>query len=492
MTDKPLDIPRLGDLCEAFSQSDLPFRVDIVDWASASEGFRKIIEEECIVVQKGINKWRKFTIGEIADIVGGGTPSTKESENFDGNIPWLTPRDLSGRHDRYIGCGKRNLSQKGLENSSAKLVPASSVLLTTRAPIGYVALAKNSIATNQGFRNLLVKEGFSSEYLYYWLIQNTEELKRHASGSTFSELSGSALRNIELCLPPFPVQQAIANILGTLDDKIELNRRMSETLEEMAQALFKSWFVDFDPVRAKVEGRWRRGESLPGLPADLWDLFPNKLVDSELGKIPDGWKPILLSKKLAELVSGSRPRGGSVETGIPSIGAENVIGLGHYDFSKEKYIPVDFFEKLKTKRANLQNGDVLLYKDGAKIGRKTYFDQGFPHSQCAVNEHVFILRMKRPELQRYLFFWLDQPWVTQEIISLNSNSAQPGINQNGVKNLPMLLPTLDVILSFDKNVSQLTYRLFTNCLESRHLSTVRDTLLPKLVDGDLPVNSFRL
>ena len=91
-------------------------------------------------------------------------------------------------------------------------------------------------------------------------------------------------------VPPLPEQRAIAHVLGTLDDKIELNRRMNETLEEMARALFKSWFVDFDPVRAKMEGRWRRGESLPGLPTDLYDLFPDRMAPSELGEIPDGWE----------------------------------------------------------------------------------------------------------------------------------------------------------------------------------------------------------
>ena len=93
-----------------------------------------------------------------------------------------------------------------------------------------------------------------------------------------------------MSLPPLPEQRAIAHILGTLDDKIELNRRMNETLEGMARALFKSWFVDFDPVRAKMEGRWRPGESLPGLPAEHYDLFPDRLVDSELGEIPEGWE----------------------------------------------------------------------------------------------------------------------------------------------------------------------------------------------------------
>jgi type I restriction enzyme S subunit len=132
-------------------------------------------------------------------------------------------------------------------------------------------------------------------------------------------------------------------------------------------------------------------------------------------------------------------------------------------------------------------GDVLLYKDGAQIGRKTYFDCGFPHSECAVNEHVFILRSSQPEQQRFLFFWLDQYWMTQEIISLNSNSAQPGINQTGVRRLPYLCPRKEVIDAFDKVAGRLTARLFANCIESRTLAAIRDTLLPKLLSGEIRV-----
>jgi type I restriction enzyme S subunit len=282
-------------------------------------------------------------------------------------------------------------------------------------------------------------------------------------------------------------QRAIAHILGTLDDKIELNRRMSETLEAMARALFKSWFVDFDPVRAKMEGRWQRGQSLPGLPAHLYDLFPNRLEDSELGEIPDGWEVGTLGQVLGELVSGARPKGGAAQEGVPSVGAENVIGLGRYEFSKEKYVPRAFFNELQRKGAAVRPGDVLLYKDGAQIGRKTYFDYGFPHEQCAVNEHVFIVRAKHAHYQRYLFFWLDQDWMTQEIISLNSNSAQPGINQQGVRALPLLKPPYAMVEAFDRLSKKLTDRLFAACHESRTLAALRDALLPKLISGELRV-----
>ena len=251
---KPQQARAVSNLREAFEESNLPFRVDLFVWDEVPEAFREQIEREYVAFERSALRanWRKVAIDDIADIAGGGTPSTKNAKNFDGDIPWLTPKDLSGIHERYVERGSRNLSQQGLDGSSAKLVPAGTVLLSTRAPIGYVALAKNPITTNQGFRALMGRDGVFSEYLYYWLKLNTEELERHASGSTFKELSGSSLKKIQLYLPPLPEQRAIAHILGTLDDKIELNRRMNQTLEAMARALFKSWFIDFDPVRAKM------------------------------------------------------------------------------------------------------------------------------------------------------------------------------------------------------------------------------------------------
>jgi type I restriction enzyme S subunit len=295
-------------------------------------------------------------------------------------------------------------------------------------------------------------------------------------------IRGSDLARLEVPQVPLARQRAIADILGTLDDKIELNRRMNETLEAIARALFKSWFVDFDPALAKAEGRD------PGLPRHLADLFPDSFEDSELGEIPAGWAAGRLEDALAELVSGARPKGGAVDQGVPSIGAENVIGLGHYDFSKEKFVPTEFFEQLRRKRAVVRPGDVLLYKDGAQIGRKTYFDCDFPHADCAINEHVFILRAKSADLQKFLFYWLDQEWMTHEIISLNSNSAQPGINQSGVRSLPLLIPHDDVVRAFDRLSAPLIKRVFSNCHESRTLAALRDTLLPKLISGQLRIS----
>ena len=322
-----------------------------------------------------------------------------------------------------------------------------------------------------------------SRFLYYLFSSPTVQsaILANGIGSSVPGFNLGQLRSMEIDLPPLSEQRAISGILGALDDKIELNRKMSETLEAMAQALFKSWFVDFDPVRAKAEGR------VPGLPSNIAALFPDSFEDSELGEMPKGWLISTVGSALKELVSGARPRGGAVVDGIPSIGAENIIGLGKYDYAKEKFIPTEFFKRLRNRGADVRSGDVALYKDGAQIGRKSFFDGGFPHELCAINEHVFILRPTSEWMQRFMYFWLDLAWVTSEIVSLNSNSAQPGINQAGIRGLPMLLPDDKVARAFDDTVRPMTDRLFSACRESRTLTSLRDALLPRLISGEIRV-----
>lgn len=319
-------------------------------------------------------------------------------------------------------------------------------------------------------------------FLRYWLNSPVlaAHIHGHRDGTVAERLNLPTIRGLPIPVPPMSQQAFIAFVLGDLDDKIESNRRMNDTFEATARAIFKSWFVDFDPVRAKAEGR-----QPPSVDAPTAALFPDSFEDSSLGRIPTRWKLTILSEVLVELVSGSRPKGGAVEGGVPSIGAENIIGLGQYDYSKDKFIPRVYFEQLKRKGADVRRCDVLLYKDGAQIGRKAFFDCDFPHAECAINEHVLILRNKNRCSQRFLYFWLDQAWMTDEIIALNSNSAQPGINQAGVRRLSVLKPPDAVIQRFDNVIKPLTDRVFLNCHQSRTLTSIRDGLLPKLMSGEI-------
>lgn len=160
--------------------------------------------------------WHQAKIKNIAEVVGGGTPSTKDPENFGGDVPWITPKDLSHYNCRYIRKGERNITAKGLSSSSAKFLPSGSVLLTSRAPVGYLAIARNPVTTNQGFRSLILKKGYVPEFVYYLLKLNRERLESYASGSTFKELSGSALKELEFKFPP-EEEQILKGVLREWD-----------------------------------------------------------------------------------------------------------------------------------------------------------------------------------------------------------------------------------------------------------------------------------
>ncbi len=258
---------------------------------------------------------------------------------------------------------------------------------------------------------------------------------------------------------------------------------MNETLEAMARALFKSWFVNFDPVRAKAEGRD------PGLPKPVANLFPDCFEDSELGEIPEGWEVDALESALVELEVGGRPKGGvpGYTDGVPSIGAESIVGLGVFDYSKTKYVPQEFFNSMT--KGRVKSRDVLLYKDGGRPGEfephVTLFGDGFPFSTCAINEHMYRLRAK-PELgQNFLFFRLSSDVLMEEMRIKGTGVAIPGLNSTQVKSLTILIPTGEATRAFDAVVDPWVTRMLASCNESHTLAALRDTLLPKLISGAL-------
>ena len=483
--DQPLGWRVLGQLETAFKESDLPFRVDVLDWHDISDNFRTLIEVDCIVIKNGSTqstKWSEKPIGEVAKIVGGSTPSTKVPENFGGNIPWITPKDLSNSQNRYIYHGKRNLSQKGLEDCSAKLLPQGTVLLSTRAPIGYVAIAGTNITTNQGFRNLLFDKNIvDPEFAYYWLTSNTEELERHASGSTFKELSGSALKNIRMPIPPLSEQRDIAHILGTLDDKIELNRRMSETLEAMAQALFKSWFVDFAPVRAKIEGRWRPGESLPGLPAHLYDFFPDRLVPSDLGNIPEDWTV----QDLGGICN--KP-----QYGYTASADESPIGpkfLRITDINKSTWIdwnsvPYCKISNEKLSKYQLNKGDILIARI-ADPGHGCMFEENivavfasYLIRFCPIYKHH----------TRLLQYWLRSEMYWRTVTQRIAGTTRSNLNAKVLSQFPIVIPSSNIVSFFNIKIDNIRSQIVANVRESHVLADQHDILSSRLLSEGYRIN----
>ena len=300
--------------------------------------------------------------------------------------------------------------------------------------------------------------GNCARYVYYAL--KCLGLERFNVGGANPTLNRNHIHSLPIYIPERSLQDEIVSVLSAYDELIENNRRRIGLLEEAARLLYREWFVHF--------------------------RFPGHEHVKIIDDIPEGWERVRIRQVLTALESGGRPRGGALEGyGIPSIGAENVIGLGQYNYSKEKYVAEDYFARMR--RGVIQSRDVVLYKDGANIGRSSMFGDGFPHSQCAVNEHVFILRADADVGQSHLFFWLAQPETRQSIVNLNANTAQPGISQDKLKTLWFLLPPRVLRHQFNESVEAQVAQIFRLALMNQKLTEARDLLLPRLMNGEIAV-----
>lgn len=439
------------------------------------------------------SEWRTFTLGEICDFRAGSVFKPTLQGKTSGDFPFVKVSDMNLPANAVrIQAANNWVSCEDVTELKAKPLPPGTVIF---AKIGEALrqnrlrqLTRNTLIDNNMMGAIPSEDKVDPHYFYYALSQF--DFADIAQGTALPYLTVAALSTLTLDFPPIDEQRAIAHILGTLDDKIELNRRQNETLEAMARALFKAWFVDFEPVRAKMEGRWQRGQSLPGLPAHLYDLFPDRLVESELGEIPEGWEIEELGAHLDVLESGRRPKGGvrGVDKGVPSVGAESITGVGQFEFGKTKYVSEEFFAAMKS--GQVESMDVLLYKDGGKPGdfkpRVSMFGRGFPFERFAINEHVFRMR-SRSLGQAFLYLQMSDERILFELRSRGGKAAIPGINQADVRTLLVIVPPRELLTTFDKAALPMMEGILDRAIEGRAIAQLRDTLLPKLISGDLRI-----
>lgn len=459
--DEPIERKLFNRLKEEIEEIPISFRVDLLDWHKISPQFQRIIEEQYEIIytetSQNSDEWKYYKVDEFAEIVGGGTPKTDIATYWNGSIPWLTPKDLSGYTNRFISHGERYISAEGLKNSSAKIVPAGTVLLTSRAPVGYVAIAKSEACTNQGFRSLIPKEGFDSEFIYYLLFHNTEYLKSHATGTTFQELSGGSLKNLSFQIPSLKTQKNIVRILGSLDDKIALNREMNKTLESMAQAIFKSYFVDFESFK---EGEF---------------------VESELGMIPKGWEVGQLGDNIKIIDNrGKTPPICTEVTEYPIIEVNALSGDNrtvNYSAIK-KYVSEETYNSW-FRAGHPKKNDILLSTVGS-VGEVAMF----PDNRGSIAQNVVALRAINTS-PYYLYQALVN--MKDKLKGLDIGSVQPSIKVTQMTKIHFLWPEQHVLEKFDSHVENFVQKIHLNETEIEALSQVRDTLLPKLLSGEMEV-----
>ena len=413
--------------------------------------------------------WSWVLLSDVARLETGHTPSRKHPEYWDGDIPWIGIKDANEFHGRKIADTKQHTNQLGLENSSARLLPKNTVCLSRTASIGYVTQMDRPMATSQDFVNWVCGDELLPDYLSHILLAENESLFRFAHGSTHQTIYFPEVKAFHIALPPKAEQLAIEGILGTLDDKIELNRRMNETLEAMARAIFKSWFVDFDPIRAKADGK-----KPVGMDDATAALFPDSFEDSPLGKIPKGWRVGIIGDEF-NLTMGQSPPGKTYN--------EGGIGLPFYQGR------TDFGVRFPSRRVYCSEPKRIAEANDTLVSvRAPVGDINMANERCCVGRGVAAVRHKSGS-RSYTYYSMQKCRV--DFTKFEAEGTVFGsINQKDFKAIRVVVPSAEAVVRFVQLADSIDDRIETNTFESRTLAALRDTLLPKLLSGELRVEEF--
>ena len=416
-----------------------------------------------------MEEWKEYKLHEIGRIVGGATPPTKDSANYDGEISWITPKDLSNFTGRYIQKGERSITQKGFESSSCQILPKGSILFSSRAPIGYIAIAANELCTNQGFKSIIPDNNLVNNlFLYYLLKYNKEEIEGLGSGTTFKEVSAKVMQNFDIKIPSIQTQKKIADILSSLDDKIELNRRINDNLEQQAQALFKSWFVDFEPFLSKEFSK----------------------SDSLFGDIPVGWS--IVSIKDLPIYITDYVANGSFASLKENVRLYDKPNYAHFirntDLKAESYkIYVDKHSYEFLSKSVLEGGEIIISNVG-DVG--SVFLCPKLQKPMTLGNNIILLRPKNNYSMFYLYM-LFKGNVGQHLIDgITGGSAQRKFNKTDFKSIKIMMPPVDILIKFDRIIKPIFSKIEKNREEISRLELVRDTLLPKLMSGEVEINKI--
>lgn len=417
-------------------------------------------------------EWQSIRIRDLGKVVTGRTPPGTHPDYFGDQMPFLTPTDMDGR--RLAGRTARSLSKAGVDLLRQIVVPHGVAVSCIGWQMGKAVLVDRPVATNQQINSVIPDRAVVEDlFLYYSLTARREEIFRlGAGGSRTPILNKSGFENISVEVPPLAEQRSIARHLGALDDKIELNRRTNETLEGIARALFRSWFVDFDPVRAKSESRD------PGLPQPLGDLFPESFAVSESGEIPRGWRPSTVGKEVATVLGGTPSRS------VPSYWAGDIpwINSGKANEFRitepSEYITREGLASSATKM--LPSRTTAIAITGATLGQVSLTEI----ETCANQSVVGVLGTSSLPSE-FLYFWVKER--IHELLVAQTGGAQQHINKSDVNDLRVVCPSEAVIGAYLALVRPMFDRIRSGCMEVRTLAELRDRLLPELMSGQIRV-----
>ena len=402
--------------------------------------------------------WKKYKLSEITDIIGGGTPKTSVPEYWNGNIPWLSVVDFCGNQKKVYKTEK-TITEKGLKESSTKLLRKGQLIISARGTVGELAMLGKNMAFNQSCYGLNgIQSKITNDFLYYLVKYNLDYIKRNTHGAVFDTITKQTFDQIEVTIPDLPTQSRIASILSSLDDKIELNRRMNQTLEQMAQALFNHYFVD--------------------------NIDPDNL--------PKGWNEsvfldeFILDKGLSYKGSGLCKEG----EGKPMHNLNSIYEGGGY-----KYEGIKFYKGEHKQNHLVKPWDVIVAntEQGHKfllIGYPSIVPSFMPEG--IFSHHIFRIRPKENSYltSQFLYYLIMNPDVRGQIIGHTNGTTVNMLYKEGLQNPQFIKPPKELIEKFTSLIIPIWKRKELLHLEIKSLSKIRDTLLPKLMSGEIGVDAL--
>ena len=392
-----------------------------------------------------MSEWKECTIADLGEVVGGATPSTKQPENYEnGIISWITPKDLSTFKGRFITHGERNITEIGLNSCSTRILPPHTILFSSRAPIGYVAIVAKEMCTNQGFKSVIPNADTDFMFLYYLLKYNRGNIENMGSGTTFKEVSGNTMKSIKVYVPvDIEEQRRIGAILSAIDDKIELNTAINENLEQQAQAIFKSWFVDFEPFGGIMPDDWRMGS-------------------------------------LSEICKYSKDR-----VCVEELSLDTYYSTENMQPNRQGAVQATTLPSIKQTTA-CKKGDVLI------SNIRPYFKKIiYCFADCGCSTDVLCFVPNRIEYSAFLYCALYSDKFFAYMVAGSKGTKMPRGDKQQIMMYPICIPSAAYIEKFNKAVRPMLETIHTNRLEANNIAILRDTLLPKLMNGEIDVSEVQ-
>ena len=385
-------------------------------------------------------EWLKTALIDIVELIGGGTPKTSKAEYWGGNINWLSVKDFNNEN-RYVYSTEKTITEEGLNNSSTKLLKKDDIIISARGTVGELAMIPFPMAFNQSCYGIRAKEGIDSIFLYYLIKNSVRKLKAITHGSVFDTITRDTFANIEVAIPDIKTQHRIAKMLADIDDKVENNQRINNNLEQQAKALYKDWFFNFSPF-------------------------------SSDGNLPDDWRLGTVGD-IIQLHDSKR---------VPLSGAERDKMAKVYPYygatSLMDYVDNYLFDGIY----------ILLGEDGTVVDSLGFPILQYVYGQFWVNNHAHIITGKEgfSVEELYLFFSLTN------IKSIVTGAVQQKVSQQNLKKVPAIIPSKEALGAFDEITQPIFAQIRNLRDENANLSQLRDTLLPKLMSGELDVSDIEI